>query len=106
MLKTLTDHGYITRYEFIHNNSSFGSFDIISRNDGTKEIWSFGILQSHRNKGLGQQMLKECLDMLAGNTVELGCLKNNSRALHIYKKFGFVIVKDCGGHYWLRREVK
>jgi ribosomal protein S18 acetylase RimI-like enzyme len=104
MIKELTSYGYMAKYEFVHNNTSLGSFDIGDK-DEHKEIWCFGIYDvKNRNKGLGQLMLKECLDMLTGNTVELGCLKNNGRALHIYKKFGFVIVKDCGNYYWLRRE--
>ena len=93
-------------YKFYHNDKEYGSFRIINR-CGHKEIWAFGIYnEKDRGKGLGQKMLKECLNLLSGHIVELGCLKNNDRALHIYKKFGFTIIKDCGSYYWMRREVE
>jgi ribosomal protein S18 acetylase RimI-like enzyme len=106
MLKILNQGKTSTKYSFIQNDEQIGTFHIVSSDDH-KEIWCFGIhSDKKRNQGLGQQMLRECLDMLAENIVELGCLKDNYRALHIYHKFGFVIVKDCGEYYWMRREVK
>ena len=106
MIRPISQYLLTTRYEFLHNNISVGSFEVIFRNDGKKEIWCFGIQGTYRNQGLGQQMLKECLNMLSGSTVELGCLKNNHLALHIYQKFGFKIVADRGDHYWMRKEVE
>lgn len=83
-----------------------GSFHIINKPD-CNQIWCFGIhAEQDRGKGFGQQMLLELLDKFNDMPLELGCLKNNYRALHIYNKFGFTIVKDCGGYYWLRKEVK
>jgi ribosomal protein S18 acetylase RimI-like enzyme len=106
MIRPISQHLLTTSYEFLHNNLSIGSFDVIFRNDGEKEIWCFGIQETYRNQGFGQQMLKECLDMLPNSIVELGCLKNNHRALHIYHKFGFAIVCDCGSYYWMRKEIE
>ena len=105
MIRPVSSYMLTTRYEFLHNNLPIGSFEVISRNDGEKEIWCFGIQETYRNQGFGQQMLKECLDMLSGS-VGLGCLKNNHQALHIYHKFGFVIARDCGDYYWMRKEDK
>ena len=104
MIKPIIQGHSCTKYMFLQDNIEFESFDIITKDDH-KEIWCFGIKTSHHNKGFGQQMLKECLEMLSGNIVELGCVKGNDVALYIYKKFDFKIVKDCGGYYWLRREV-
>jgi ribosomal protein S18 acetylase RimI-like enzyme len=106
MIRSIFKYLLTTRYEFLNDNLSIGSFDVIMRNDGVKEIWCFGIKETYRNQGFGQQMLKECLDMLSNSIVELGCLKNNHRALHIYQKFGFKIVADRGDHYWMRKEVE
>lgn len=93
-------------FKFYNNEKEYGSFHIVNK-PSCKEVWCFGIYDPQdRGVGLGQQMLKECLEMLSGNIVELGCLKDNYRALHIYHKFGFVIVKDCGEYYWMRREVE
>lgn len=106
MIRPISQYLLTTRYEFIHNNLSIGSFEVIFRNDGEKEIWCFGIQKTYRNQGLGQQMLKECLGILPNSIVWIGCRKNNYRALHIYHKFGFAIVRDCGDYYWMRKEVE
>ena len=106
MIKPIIQGHSCAKYMFLQNNIEFGSFEIITKNNH-KEIWCFGIHAiQDRGKGFGQQMLKECLEMLSGNIVELGCVKGNDVALYIYKKFGFTIVKDCGGYYWMRREVR
>ena len=105
MIKPIVQVSSCAKYMFLQDNIEFGSFEIISKDDH-KEIWCFGIKASHQNQGLGQQMLRECLEMLSGNIVELGCVKGNDVALYIYKKFGFKIVKDCGDYYWLRKEVR
>lgn len=104
MVKPIIQGRSCTKYIFLQDNIEFGSFEIVTKDDH-KEIWCFGIKISHQNRGFGQQMLRECLGMLSGNIVELGCVKGNDVALYIYKKFGFKIVKDCGGYYWLRKEV-
>ena len=88
------------------SKAALGSFHIINKPE-CKQIWCFGIhVERDRGKGFGQQMLMELLDKFKDAPLELGCLKNNYRALHIYHKFGFIIVKDCGDYYWMRREVK
>ena len=104
MIKPIIQGRSCVKYMFSQDNIEFGSFEIISKDDH-KEIWCFGIQTPYLNKGFGQQMLRECLEMLSGNIVELGCVKGNNVALYIYKKFGFKIVKDCGSYYWLRKEV-
>lgn len=104
MIKPIIQGHSCTKYIFLQNNIKYGSFDIVTK-DNHKEIWCFGISCLFQNQGFGQQMLKECLEMLSGHVIELGCIKGNDRALHIYKKFGFKIVEDCGGYYWLRKEV-
>ena len=104
MIKPIIQGRSCVKYMFLQDNIEFGSFEIISKDDH-KEIWCFGIQTPYLNKGFGQQMLRECLEMLSGNIVELGCVKGNNVALYIYKKFGFKIVKDCGSYYWLRKEV-
>lgn len=106
MIKLMKSNSPKNQYfKFYNNDKEYGSFHIINR-DNHKEIWCFGIHSPQdRGIGLGQQMLKECLDLLSGHVIELGCLKHNDRALHIYHKFGFIIVKDCGEYYWMRKEV-
>lgn len=105
MIKPIIQGRSCAKYMFLQDGVVSGSFEIITKNDH-KEIWCFGIHAiQDRGKGFGQQMLKECLEMLSGNIVELGCVKGNDVALYIYKKFGFTIVKDCGGYYWLRKDV-
>lgn len=90
---------------FLNNGITKGSFRI-KYLDNCYEIWCFGIDSKYRGHKHGQRMLCECLQMFDDMPIELGCLKNNHRALHIYQKFGFVIVRDCGEYYWMRKEVK
>lgn len=105
MIKPIIQGRSCSKYMFAQDGIELGGFEIITKDDH-KEIWCFGIhkKQDH-GKGLGQQMLRECLGILSGNTVELGCVKSNAKALYIYRKFGFKVVKDCGGYYWLKKEV-
>jgi RimJ/RimL family protein N-acetyltransferase len=53
-----------------------------------------GVLKEHRNLGIGQIMMNEALDWVKNNTqyekVELRVLASNERAIHMYKKLGFV----------------
>lgn len=90
---------------FHHNNNIKGQF-CIQYKDDHYEIWNLQIYGKYRGHKHGQRMLCECLQMFNDMPLELSCLKDNYRALHIYQKFNFTIIKDCGDYYWLRREVK
>ena len=91
--------------DFVQQHISKGSFRIIYQADHL-EIWCFGIEPRYRGHKYGQQMLSELIERFCDLPLELKCYKNNLRALHIYHKFGFQIVKDCNDYYWMRREVK
>lgn len=66
------------------------------------DIWHMMIDKSYQGCKYGQEALKKCLDYIStkpfgdNNRVVLTCNKDNSAALHIYQKAGFVFtgVKD------------
>jgi ribosomal protein S18 acetylase RimI-like enzyme len=91
-------------YSFYHNDCKVGQFKIVNR-DNHREIWCLEIFGEFRGMGLGQQMLKELVEMFSDMALELGCGKNNKKALHIYQKFGFKIIKDSCYYYWMRKEI-
>ena len=63
MIKPIIQGRSCAKYMFLQDNIEMGSFEIISK-DSHKEIWCFGIKTSHHNQGFGQQMLRECLEIL------------------------------------------
>ena len=91
-------------YSFYHNDCKVGQFKIVNRDD-CREIWCFEIYGEFRGMGLGQQMLKELIEMFSDMPLELGCGKKNEKALHIYQKYGFKIIKDSDYYYWMRKEI-
>ena len=51
-----------------------------------------GIKKDYRDSGLGQKLFSKALDWVKNSTdyekIEFGVLSSNSRAIHLYKKFG------------------
>ena len=65
-------------------------------NDNTPSL-SISLYKKYRNVGIGSELLRQMLKYLksAGyKQVSLGVSKENSHALHIYKKIGFEIIGD------------
>lgn len=64
----------------------------------------FVILQDYCNLGIGGKMMEECINWCKNNgvtQVELDVVKNNDRAVRMYKNFGFEIIgtKENALHY-------
>ena len=98
-------------YVFYHNGvfvGSFGMLEKVRRNQAHLEIYDVLINEQYRNRGLGQQMLHELLNMFGHEKLQLGVEKANVSAYHIYKKLGFKIIKKMnitglGPCYWMQR---
>lgn len=98
-------------YVFYHNGvfaGSFGILDKVRRNQAHLEIYDVMINEQYRNRGLGQQMLSELLEMFGHEDLQLGVEQSNAPAYHIYTKLGFEIVRKMnvpglGPCYWMQR---
>ena len=81
-----------TRVFVYYNDKKIGKALIRDYGDNSPFLSDLGIDKEQRGKGLGQKMLKMLMEEYKIN--ELTVLKNNHRAIHIYKKFGFKTVKE------------
>jgi ribosomal protein S18 acetylase RimI-like enzyme len=96
---------------FYHNGVFTGSFGVLDkayRSQVHLEIYDVIINESYRNKGLGQQMLRELINMFGHESLQLGVEVSNIPACHVYKKLGFKIIRNLnvpglGPCYWMQR---
>lgn len=66
-----------------------GCARILIKND-TAKIGRICVLKSHRRAGLGAELIRVCLDLLAKQGVSRAELGAQAHALGFYKKLGFV----------------
>ena len=86
---------------FAYNNKTMGEFTIM-RDGDERYIYNLEIYEEYRNQGYGNLMIAEIVE-LYNNTpypLTLAVAIDNSKALHLYKKYGFVIVEQ--GCVWGR----
>lgn len=68
-----------------------------SNREKIKHVTSLGIAvkKEYRDRGIGTKLLKKAIDWAKGNEhvkrIELNVFETNKRAIHLYKKYGFVI---------------
>ena len=65
---------------------------------------AFVILQDYCNLGIGGKMMEECINWckkMGITQLELSVIKNNERALKMYRDFGFEIIgtRECALRY-------
>ena len=86
-------------YFFEHEGEAIGSCTCFPSKHLPKavELWAFGLQGNCRGRGLGQQFLREVIELHAGKTIVLFVEKKNARAIHIYEKAGFQIVGEYRG---------
>lgn len=64
------------------------------------EIMGLLILKPFRNKGIGEESLKKCLnDLRAAGKIKISTNPKNSIALLLYQKYGFKIT-ELKDNYW------
>ncbi len=59
------------------------------------------IREDYRGNGIGSFMLEKVIEMVGHNNIELSVLADNTAAIHLYEKYGFVTVRqfyDYGGY--------
>jgi len=65
--------------------------------DGNSII-SFAIDEKYRNKGIGKNLLLNCLNSL-NNDIKLCCRVHNIKAYNLYKKLKFTIIDEITDYY-------
>lgn len=100
--------------EFLRKNTPFEEVEFILFNGETigflqlKEtiksifIQSLFIIKAFQQKGIGTYLLKRIINN--GKLLSLEVLKNNKIAFDLYKKMGFVVLKEDDLKYYLIRE--
>lgn len=83
----------VTRIVFKVSNRPVGRLDIREASDRL-EIWSFQIEEVHRSKGYGRMAIKEIIKLYKHKKLWLYVFKDNSNAVSIYRKCGFVEQND------------
>ena len=99
MLNTVANTSNFYHFRVKEGGPIVGQFSLVDQgNDNELRIVSLSIYGKYRNKGYGQQLIQEAIteaNRIRGNRLlTLNVEKQNHKALHIYKKFGFEIAGD------------
>ncbi len=68
----------------------------------TAYIFSFGVREKERKKGIGQRLMEEIIIKLKKENVEkieLTVYPNNKSGVKLYEKCGFIVEKELGNEY-------
>lgn len=92
---TRTDAEY---YAFYQQDNYSGHF-YITHEKNCLSIWDVRIFEQYRNKGLGKQMMEECLELIRGvyseySSAILFVESNNIPAVKLYTSVGFKEIAD------------
>ena len=63
----------------------------------TRYINNLCVNNNHRNKGIGYKLLKTAMETYTEPKIILDCLANNTIAISLYNKCGFVMGKKFDG---------
>ena len=110
LLHEIYDNCVIYRFKAKPTNKVIiGNFEVKDRDDHYA-IWNLSIFGGYRNKGYGTQMLTEFLaEFKHDKPVVLYVYKENTVAIRLYEKVGFVISRECSftcDAWEMRYEVK
>ena len=93
---------YIEEYQVIYqNNFKVGYFRLFMQ-DEYKELDDFYIFEEFRNQGIGTEVLNQ----ICKEPMQLYAFNENIKAIALYERFGFRIIKDLNnGRSIMRLEV-
>ena len=90
----LCQNGNRFKYKRYAKSRILGSFDLFERID-CYEIWSLGVREDCRRKGVATKMLTEFIEQFSfDKPLVLFVQKGNYPAINLYKKVGFEFVDD------------
>jgi|SRR5688572_6375371 len=99
--KTIIDNGgviFLARC----NNEIVGSAALIKTQDGTFELAKMAVVNNYRKQGIGQLLIKTCLDKAKDLNAHKILLFSNHQlkaALALYEKYGFTYVPVKDSHF-------
>jgi GNAT superfamily N-acetyltransferase len=80
----------------VEDEVPFG-FILIARRGWSSRVAGMGLLAAHRNRGLGSQALEQIISEACergDQHLELEVITENKAAVHLYEKFGFLVLQD------------
>ena len=91
----------ITGYTRVrHNGETVGYYRLVPCNDGL-ELDDLYILKPFRNQGIGSQILHRCCE--SGKPLMLYVFSKNTRAIRLYRRFGFKISQEVSPTRFIMR---
>lgn len=96
----------------VHNNGDFQGFISYYMNDTKKEVGYLSMLlinKEFQSSGTGSFLLKAAIDDLQRNSFsffQLEVLKANDKAINLYSKFGFKVIKEKGDLFLMQLLLK
>ena len=81
-----------TRYTYVKIHNTLGTLSLyLNKKDDTAYISDFFVKENHRGKGLGTLLLKKALFISKNQKkkAELDVVRDNTRAIILYKRLGF-----------------
>lgn len=99
--------GLIFFYE--QDNKIVGTFALIPLENGVYELGKMAVEKGYRGQGIGQRLLRFCIDLAKENEWHELLLYSNRKlhnSLHIYRKFGFTEVPLEKANPYARGDIK
>lgn len=83
-------------------NGIVGTVSLLFKQAGVYELGKMAVQETYRGQGIGDQLLKYCIDFAKAQKWEKLVLYSNTilkPAIHLYKKYGFVEIELESGLY-------
>ena len=89
--KDLLNNPFSRYLVYIDNNKILGFINYYLMYDRI-EIANFNVLEDYQNKNIGNKLLNRLITDFLGkvNNITLEVKKDNSKAIYLYKKYGFI----------------
>jgi ribosomal protein S18 acetylase RimI-like enzyme len=98
MIQKINQYFETEVFEFSYEEKNIGKFKI-DWSTNPVSIWSVEIYEKFRGNGFGKQMMEECLDFLRNDPLKPSRIYlyvdiNNTPAVRLYKRLGFIFTGD------------
>ena len=93
---------HVRDFERIRSDGRLCGYIYIHEYEDGLELDDFYLLKEYRGRGIGTKVLSARISTLEV-PVYLYVFKRNEAAFHLYRKFGFDVIKDLGTRYIMKR---
>ncbi|NNM22384.1 MAG: GNAT family N-acetyltransferase [Flavobacteriaceae bacterium] len=93
----------------VENDRALGTVALMKEEDGVFELTKMAVRPDQRGKQIGQKLMQHCLDFARREQFDKLFLYSNRKlenAIHIYRKFGFMEVKQESEVPYKRSNIK